>query len=252
MKLVLLGTGGYYGNDLRETACMMLPELGVVLDAGSGLYRMRGRIATDGLSIFLSHAHLDHVIGLTYLVDVLSAEEMSRTTVYGEKSKLESVRRHLFAEDLFPVVPTFQFEPLAASHHLAGGGKLTHFPLKHPGGSTGFRLDWPGVGGTKGRSLAYVTDTTAHLEAEYVEQIRGVDLLVHEAFFLHDEPLWLEKIGHSCLDAVVRVAARAKVGRLLLVHMNPHLENDAEFDLTAARKVFPATELGYDGLELEF
>jgi ribonuclease Z len=252
MKLVLLGTGGYYGNHLRETACMMLPEVGVLLDAGSGLYRMRDYVATDELSIFLSHAHLDHIIGLTILLDAVSPEVLTKTTVYGEASKLESIRNHLFAEDLFPVLPSFRLQPLEASCPLAGGGKLTHFPLKHPGGSTGFRLDWPASAGTRGRSMAYVTDTTADPAAEYVEHIRGVDLLVHEAFFQHDEPQWLEKIGHSCLEAVVGVAAKAKVGRLVLVHMNPQLVNDADFDLTAARQIFPATELGHDMLELEF
>jgi ribonuclease Z len=246
MKLVLLGTGGYYGNDLRETACMMLPEIGVLLDAGSGLYRMRDYVATDELSIFLSHAHLDHILGLTILLDVVSQEVLANTTIYGEANKLESIRNHLFAEDLFPVLPAFRLRPFEPVCPLAGGGKLTHFPLKHPGGSTGFRLDWPD------RSLAYVTDTTADPEAAYVERIRGVDLLVHEAFFQHDEPQWLEKIGHSCLEAVVRVAAKAKVGRLVLVHMNPQLVDDAKFDLSAALKIFPATELGHDGLELEF
>ena len=77
MKLVLLGTGGYYANDRRHTACLMLPEVGVVLDAGSGMFRIRDYLATDRLDIFLTHAHLDHVIGLTYLIDVLSPEVLA-------------------------------------------------------------------------------------------------------------------------------------------------------------------------------
>jgi ribonuclease BN (tRNA processing enzyme) len=246
MKLVLLGTGGYYGNDRRQTACLMLPEVGVILDAGSGLYRIRDRVATDELTIFLTHAHLDHTIGLTYLLDVLSPETLGRTTVFGEPSKLAAVREHLFSDDLFPVLPPIRFEPIRPVHSLAGGGKLTHFPLTHPGGSIGFRLNWPE------HSLAYVTDTTADAAADYVEQIRGVDLLVHEAYFLHDEHQWSDTVGHSCVENVARVAARAQVGRLVLVHMSPQLFDDVEFDLTAARRIFPATELGHDGLELKF
>lgn len=246
MKLVLLGTGGYYGNDQRQTACLMLPEAGVILDAGSGLYRIRDFVATDQLSVFISHAHLDHIIGLTYLLDVVSPEVLANTTIYGEPGKLEAVREHLFAESLFPVLPPFLLEPIGPTCSLIGGGKLTHFPLKHPGGSIGFRLDWPD------RSMAYVTDTTADPAADYVEEIRGVDLLVHEAFFLHDEKQWSVAIGHSCVERVAQVAAKAQVGRLLLVHMNPQLVNDAEFDLTAARRIFHATELGHDMLELEF
>ena len=70
MKVVLLGTTGYHPNDRRQTACMMLPELGVAFDAGTATYRVSEYLSTDSLDIFLSHAHLDHVVGLTFLFDV--------------------------------------------------------------------------------------------------------------------------------------------------------------------------------------
>jgi ribonuclease Z len=246
MKLVLLGTGGYYCNDRRHTACLMLPAAGIILDAGSAMFRVRDYLATDRLSIYLTHAHLDHVVGLTYLLDVLSPAQLAATTVYGEPDKLATVREHLFNCGLFPVVPPFSLEPIGQSNPLAGGGKLSHFPLKHPGGALGFRLDWPG------HSLAYVTDTTASPDADYVNQIRGVNLLVHEAFLESDEDDMSDTIGHSCVDNVAQVAARAGVGRLVLVHMSPRLLDDADFDLAAAQKIFPNTELGRDKLELEF
>jgi ribonuclease Z len=246
MKLVLLGTGGYYCNDRRHTACLMLPAAGVILDAGSAMYRVRDYLATDQLSIYVTHAHLDHVVGLTYLLDVLSPTQLAATTVFGEPEKLATIRDHLFATGLFPVAPPFRLQPIAADSPLAGGGRLNHFPLKHPGGSLGFRLDWPN------RSLAYVTDTTADPNADYVEHIRGVDLLIHEAFLESDEDDMSDTIGHSCVDNVAQVAARAGVGRLVLVHMSPRLLNDADFDLAAAQKIFPNTQLGHDKLELEF
>ncbi|HEX5471716.1 MAG TPA: hypothetical protein VFW73_07500 [Lacipirellulaceae bacterium] len=65
MKLVLLGTGGYFPTSRRQTACLMLPEIGVVLDAGSGICRIGKYLRTDYLEIFLTHAHLDHIAGLT-------------------------------------------------------------------------------------------------------------------------------------------------------------------------------------------
>jgi ribonuclease BN (tRNA processing enzyme) len=250
MKLVLLGTGGYYGNDLRHTACIMLPEVGVVLDAGSGLYRIHDYLATDELSIFLSHAHLDHVIGLTHLLGVLSPEVLARTTIFGEAEKLAAIRTHLFAEELFPVLPGFRFHAIENRTPLADGGALTYFSLKHPGSSIGFRLDWPGAAKAPGRSLAYVTDTTADPAADYVDAIRDVDVLIHEAFFLDDEDQWSDTVGHSCVEAVAKVAARAQVGRLVLVHMSPQLVDDANFDLVPAKQIFAAIELGRDKMEL--
>src|SRR5579871_6726587 len=66
MILQFLGTGGYHPNERRHTACLLLPEVGVVFDAGTGAFRIRERLRTPDIQLFLTHAHLDHVVGLTY------------------------------------------------------------------------------------------------------------------------------------------------------------------------------------------
>ena len=177
MRILLLGTTGYHPNERRHTACMMLPEAGVVLDAGTAMFRVRDHLATSTLDIFLTHSHLDHVIGLTYLLDILFQKLTERVCVHGEEAKLQAIRQHLFAKDLFPVVPQVQWQPLQGSVTLRDGGVVSYFPVAHPGGAIGYRIDW------KDRSLAYVTDTTAAPSAPYVASIRGVDLLLHECYF---------------------------------------------------------------------
>jgi ribonuclease BN (tRNA processing enzyme) len=224
----------------------MLPEIGVVFDAGTGLYRVSDYLQTDSLDIFLTHAHLDHSIGLTFMFDVRYRSRLERVTAYTEGEKLETIREHLLAKLLFPIHPPVELLPLPPKAQLADGATLTHFPLKHPGGSVGFRVDWPD------RSLAYVTDTVASPTADYVDRIRGVDLLVHESYFNDDETEQAELTGHSCLSEVARVAAKAKVGRLVLVHINPLVTDDREIGLAAARKIFDKTEVGVDRMELEF
>lgn len=247
MKLILLGTTGYHANDRRQTACMLLPEQGVAFDAGTALYRVGEYLQTDSLDIFLSHVHLEHSIGLTYMFDVRAQRpDLGRVTVHGEPAKLDAVRTHLFAELLFPVMPPLELEPLAPEAQLSDGGRLTHFPLKHPGGSVGYRVDWPD------RSMAYVTDTVAEPTADYVEKIRGVDLLVHECYFDDNCAEQAELTGHSCLTQVVRVAAKAGVGRLVLVHINPMIQNDDQVDVARAREIFPRTEIGVDRMEIDF
>lgn len=247
MKLILLGTTGYHANDRRQTACMMLPEQGVVFDAGTGFYRVSEYLQTETLDVFLSHVHLDHSQGLTYMFDVRAeSPRLGRVTAYAEPEKLTAIERHLLADLLFPVMPPLELKPLTAEFTLADGGRLTHFPLRHPGGSVGFRIDWPD------RSLAYITDTTAAVDAPYVEKIRGVDLLIHECYFIDDCPEQAELTGHSCLNEVVAVAAKAGVGRLVLVHINPLVTDDAMINLTAASRVFPQIEIGVDRMVLEF
>jgi len=129
---------------------------------------------------------------------------------------------------------------------LPDGGRLTHFPLVHPGGTVGYRLDWPG------HSMAYVTDTTATVDADYVDRIRDVDLLIHECYFPDASADWAAKTGHSCTTPVAEVAHRAEVGRLVLVHQNPLCNEQDAIGVDTARKIFPNTELGDDLMELVF
>lgn len=246
MKLVFLGTAGYHPSETRHTSCLMLPEVGVVLDAGSGMFRVRDRLTTSTLDIFLSHAHLDHIWGISFLFDTCFGKSMERVTLHAEAAKLAAIQTHLLAEELFPAHLPFTACPLSTPVSLPGGGKLTHFPLDHPGGSVGFRLDWPG------RSMAYITDTTAAKDAPYIPHIRGVDLLVHECNFPDSQQEWAEKTGHSCLTNVLQLAKAAEAGRLILTHMDPLAGDEDPVGLAVSRHLFPRTEIARDLMEVEF
>lgn len=225
---------------------MMLPEIGVVLDAGTAMFRVREHLTTSTLDIFLTHAHLDHVVGLTYLFGTLYGKSVDTVRVHGDRAKLAEIREHLFHPALFPAMPPIDWTPLSGPVPVGEGGTLCAFPVAHPGNAYGYRIDWPE------RSLAYVTDTTAAADAAYVADIRGVDLLVHECYFPDGAEELAAMTGHSCLTPVLQVAAEAGVGRLVLVHINPLADGQDAIDLVAARRRFPRTEIGTDGLEIVF
>lgn len=225
----------------------MLPELGVIFDAGTGMFRVRDLIQTKTLDIFLSHAHLDHSVGLTFLYDILFEKDVSRVTVHLEESKIDAIKEHLFNVALFPVKPNFEFQPLSSrrSVELSDGSKIRAIDLEHPGGSHGLRLDW------KDRSLAYITDTTAQIDADYVDSILDVDTLVHECYFADGWEDRAKMTGHSCLTPVAQVAAKAKAKRLFLVHINPLEESPNPLNLDSIKGVFADTTVAVDQMVIE-
>lgn len=244
MQLVFLGTGGYHPNERRHTASLLLPDAGVALDAGTGFFRVQNAIRSSTLDVFLTHAHLDHVCGLTFILVPLLRGDLERVRVFGTEETIQAVRTHLLANEMFPVVPDFEWHVLDGGVILSDGGKLTWTALEHPGGSIGYRLDWPD------KSLAYITDTTA--PGNYEEFVNGVDVLVHECYFPDELDDWARKTGHSSSSNVARLAKAAKVKRLYLVHIDPQRCDNDPIGLHGIRAIFANTELAEDLLEIEF
>jgi ribonuclease Z len=244
VKLLFLGTAGYHPSNRRHTSCLFLPDWGIAFDAGTGFFRVREYLCTPTLDVFLTHAHLDHCVGLTFLYNVLEGGP-AEATVHGAADKLSSIREHLFHPDLFPAMPPIVWQPLDGPRALPAGALLRYWPQAHPGGSLGYRIDW------SGRSFALVTDTRAASTASYLEHIRGVDLLIHECNFRDDQADLAALTGHSCETAVAELARQAGVGRLVLTHVDP-TANEAVFPaLPRLRGIFRETTVAHDLLELE-
>lgn len=247
MRVELLGTGGFHPNERRQTACVMFPEIGLVFDAGTSAFRIPPRLQTESLDIFLSHAHLDHIAGLTFLLPPLLTGQLAAARLWGMPKTLRAVREHLFAPEIFPLEPPYEYCELEVGTSpkipVGENGLLTLIPLKHPGGSVGYRVDWPDY------SFAYITDTT--VDGSYTEFIRGVDLLLHECYFSDAMADWALKTGHSHTTQVAELARDAGVQRMVLMHIDPQQPGDDPIDLQLARSIFPATELAEDGCVLE-
>lgn len=230
MKLHCLGTAGYHPSETRHTASFFIPDYNLVLDAGTGIFRLRPLVGSKELSVLLSHAHLDHVAGLTFFWDVMSGTSLQTIRVYAEAEKIQHLQEHLFHPSLFPATPPLKWRPLGPvdqSFHI-GAVRCRWFPLDHPGGSVGYRLEFPEV------SLAYVTDTTARPESPYWSEIQGVDWLIHECNFRDSEQEMAIHTGHSWTTAVLENAAKHGVKRLILTHVNPLAPDPDPMELAAA------------------
>lgn len=96
----------------------------------------------------------------------------------------------------------------------------------------------------KPRSYAYCSDTMPC--AELIPLIQGVDLLYHEATFLHELLKRAKETMHSTAQQAAELAQAAGVKELLLGHFSSRY-HDPVVLLEEARHTFPATRMAEEG-----
>ncbi len=97
-------------------------------------------------------------------------------------------------------------------------------------------------------SYAYCSDTQPFLQI--IEQIRGVDLLYHEATFTEDEKERARQTKHSTAAEAADVAKRADVKKLIIGHFSARYKDLAPV-LKEATEIFPTTSLATEGESFE-
>ena len=81
MNLHVLGCAGGIGGRERLTTCMLIDH-DILLDAGTGLATLSIDQLINIDHVFLTHGHLDHVVGLTLLVDAIQGKKSGTVTKY--------------------------------------------------------------------------------------------------------------------------------------------------------------------------
>lgn len=90
----------------------------------------------------------------------------------------------------------------------------------------------------KPRSFAFCSDT--RFDESYIESVRNVDLLYHEATFAEDNQELATQTFHSTGKDAATVAKRAQAGQLLIGHFSARYKDYSPI-LEEARKIFPPT-----------
>lgn len=100
----------------------------------------------------------------------------------------------------------------------------------------------------KTKSYAFCSDTS--YKEGIVPQIKGVDLLYHEATFLETEQALCSKTKHSTAREAATIAKKAKVGQLVLGHYSTRYKS-LELFKQEAQQVFENVALAEDGISFE-
>jgi ribonuclease BN (tRNA processing enzyme) len=219
--------------------CFFYGDEVFILDAGSGIRRLlelKNSLFIEQwpklkhARIFLTHFHFDHCIGLFWLKAIFPGVPV---TVYGPGKSLYGksvgeILAGLFQKPYSPnplesLVPGIEFVDADPNGFVIenDAGKIEvgiNLNPEHSDLSISYRFnDW----------FAFVTDTPP--KQEIIEFVRGVKVLLHEAYFDSTDRFKDENddlgthIGgpHTGSFGAGLVAKRAGVHRLVLFHHNP-------------------------------
>lgn len=101
----------------------------------------------------------------------------------------------------------------------------------------------------RGISVVYSTDTRP--VPAIARMAHDCDLLICEGMYGDPEKLpRAREAGHMMMSEGARIAAEAGARRLWFTHYSPAMP-DPESWLSDARAIFPAAELGYDGMSID-
>lgn len=203
--------------------------------------------------VFLTHYHLDHIIGLQAFRPFFRREH--RFTFYGYPAAGVGVERGInavFTQPWFPLpledIPSQRdFVELDGSPVDIGPVEVTTIRLRHPQGITGYRLQ---VGD---RTVVIATDHEAgepSVDGSLIEFATGADVLIHDAQFTPAEHVSLYAgWGHSTWRDAVTTAKAAHVGRLILTSHDPfRSDDDIDTIVAEAAEEFANVEAAHEGL----
>jgi phosphoribosyl 1,2-cyclic phosphodiesterase len=276
-----LGVGG-------NTSCVEVEVDGhrLIFDAGTGIIPL-GKQLCDGNGpppaayVFLSHTHIDHVMGLCFFEPLLTPK--ARSFILGpgaSRGALTRSLRHLTNSHLFPV-SLDELKGKKEIYSLAGGevirfsssGRRPHIEPQHVTNGaqsnelfvTTCKSSAHPLNGVmlyrvhfQNKSFVYATDIEQQEGGypEIIEFARGTDLLVHDAQYLHNEYVSRVKPrkgwGHSTIEMATEVAKKAGVKRLALFHHEPtHDDKTMEKIERQAKRLFRSTVVAHEGMQID-
>jgi phosphoribosyl 1,2-cyclic phosphodiesterase len=220
----------------------------VIIDAGTGI-RHLGRLFPRGsepsqVDLFFTHFHWDHIQGLPYFSPLFQPASLIR---FHSGVSAHETRAHLERQMSYPYFPVEfaaakaqrEFLQMATAPVSVGSLSVSAFPLNHPQGAWGYRIEGGGAAVVVATDMEHGHPTLDKVLLEYAAH---ADLLIYDAHYTEAEYATHRGWGHSHPRQGTAFAAAAHAKQLSLFHHHPD-HDDLTMDqiLLETRAWFPAT-----------
>jgi ribonuclease BN (tRNA processing enzyme) len=249
MKIVFLGTNGWYSNQTGNTPCILIDSIEgyIIFDAGNGFYKIDQYIKEEKpIFLFISHFHLDHVEGLHTLSKFDFPQGIDVYVGRDRKKDFETLVNPPYTKGFLPRIDNLgNLKTEVRLHELLDGihnipFQVTIIEQFHGFRDHGFRVE------LEGKIIAYSGDCGIS-EASY-KLAQNADILIHECSYFRAQPvakIW----GHVTPEEAAKLSKVSGVKKLILTHFGPTqyptLESRADAK-KRAKKIFPQTEAAKD------
>jgi len=241
IRFRVLGCAGGTGGGRHTTSFLVDDDL--LIDAGTGITRLTLDEMRRIDYVFLTHAHLDHILGLPLLVDAVAGERTQALRVFALPEVIEILRAHIFNWRIWPdfaalpdpAQPFLTYTAIGLGERVnIGGRELTPLPTRHGEPAAGYQLR--GCGG----SLIFSGDTTSHAALWQIANAT-VDLrhLIVEASFPDRLRAVADASQHYCPATLLPdLATLQGDAAVWITHLKPGQEDEIMAELrTAPRAV---------------
>jgi ribonuclease BN (tRNA processing enzyme) len=258
MKIIFLGTNGWYSSKAGLTVCTLIDakEGYIVLDAGEGIQKLDKYITdlTKPIYLFLSHFHLDHIYGFHILDKFIFKNKIQVIGKVGTKKILDLIVNQPFTSKLedTPFKETHLYFESPDKRIIEVEEGEHEYPVKfscallpHSDLSMGYRFE------LEGKIITYCTDTGRSDKA--IGLAKNSDIFISECAYLSGEPInpdW----AHMNPEEAAKEAKDANVKKLVLTHFGAMrydaVEKRKETE-RVAKEIFKNTVVAFDDMEVE-
>jgi len=229
-----------------------------ILDAGTGIRGLGDALMATNepvkAHLLIGHPHWDHIQGFPFFKPAFASG--NELTILGAQSKNITLRQ-IIADQMnkafFPVQfselrSKINFQPLGEGTIDILGTSLSSIYVNHPMFALGYRLE------SGGQSVVHISDnepfdrnisrslynveksildkyskSTGDPNQRIYDFVRGADVLIHDATYTPEEYTRHVGWGHSDYLFALKVAAEARVKKLVLFHHDPS-HSDVKID----------------------